>query len=75
MSMPRGSRLHADWFGAWERNVLDWFTECPRQDADASGGSLCELGDCTAQLSWPDDYAGPSLLSGWTPTPERFCVR
>jgi hypothetical protein len=64
---PNGSTLHADWFNAWDRTVMErWIDSCLRANQSTSNGNLCD----GQQLRQAEPYSGPRQLTGWTPTPD-----
>lgn len=39
--LPNGSTFHADWFGAWDNNVMSmWMDNCINKQLNCSGGDL-----------------------------------
>jgi hypothetical protein len=63
---PNGSTLHADWFNAWDRTVMErWIDSCLRANKTTSNGNLCD----GQQLRQAERYSGPRHLAGWTPMP------
>jgi hypothetical protein len=64
MSHPNGSTFHADWFGAWDNQTQEtWTQKCIREMRTCVFG---ELGDGTQMKNNPA-YTGPKLLN----TPSR----
>lgn len=69
-----GSTLHADWFGAWDREVLaTWVNNCNRRDPFPEDGvregfncDNSEIGqwrsDGPRQLDNPPNYTGPEAI-------------
>jgi hypothetical protein len=59
MNHPNGSTFHADWFGAWDNEIQErWTQHCVREMRTCVMG---ELGDGT-QLNDKLEYTGPSRL-------------
>lgn len=60
MTHPNGSTFHADWFGAWDNQVQEtWTQECIREMRACVFG---ELGDGTRLRDYRGDYSGPSVV-------------
>jgi hypothetical protein len=61
-NLPKGSTLHADWFGAWDDNVMAmWMDNCINKLLNCSGGDL----DNGRQMKMYDGFswnANPRLV-------------
>lgn len=67
---PRGSTYHADWWGAWDPQVLTmWSDNCINGGRDGSGGDLCNgralLGASQPSYGW----SNPNRLVPMPPRP------
>ena len=60
-AQPDGSTLHGDWYGGWNKTIMDtWTNECIRPGANCSNGVI---GNAKQLKTVPTDYTGPSPLT------------
>ena len=60
-ALPDGSSLHGDWYGGWNKTIMDtWTNECIRPGANCSNGVI---GNAKQLKTIPTDYTGPNYLT------------
>ena len=64
---PRGSTLHADWFGAWDNPIQTrWHRECLIEMRSSNNGNLCD-GQGLNGMQYVGALSSAARVPGYTP--------